>query len=109
MRRILRSLVRAVAFVLALIIAALSLYIAANYDDARRFPKIISAYYAKEACSCLYVLQRSEPQCHEMVRQYVPISSFRNDAASKKVSVRGLGRDSVAAFIDARHGCRLVE
>lgn len=109
MRRILRGIVRAIAFVLVFIALALALYIGANYDDARRFPKIISSYYAKEACTCLYVLQRSESQCHEMVRQYVPISSFQNDAASKKVHVRGLGQGSVATFIDVRHGCRLTE
>ena len=109
MRRLLRTLIKIVAAVLLFIVASLALYIGANYDDARRFPKIISAYYAKEACSCLYVLERNEAQCHEMVRQYVPISSFHNDSAAKRVSVRGLGRDSVAAFIDARHGCRLVE
>ena len=109
MRRAILTLAKVAAGVLLLVIAALALYIGANYEDARRFPKIISAYYAKEACSCLYVLGRDEAQCHEMVRQYVPISSFHNDGAAKKVRVRGLGRDSVAAFIDARHGCRLVE
>lgn len=109
MRRLAVTVIRGVAFVLACGFVVLALYIAANYEDARRFPKIISSYYAKEACSCLYVLERSEPQCHEMVRQYVPISSFRNDAATKKVFVRGLGRASAAAFIDARRGCRLVE
>jgi hypothetical protein len=107
--RALKLLGKLLAAIVLGIVVLLGVYIAANWQDARNFPKIISSYYAKEACSCLYVLERDEAQCHEMVRQYVPISAFENDKAGRKVSVRGLGRRSVAAYIDDRHGCRLTE
>lgn len=107
--RAIKLLLKIVGAIVLFIFVALGLYIGANWQDARNFPKIISAYYAKEACSCLYVLTRDEPQCHEMVRQYVPISSFENDRAGRRVVVRGLGRRSVATFVDERHGCKLTE
>ena len=107
--RALKLVAKLIGVVVLGVVAILGIYIAANWQDARNFPKIISSYYAKEACSCIYVLERDEAQCHEMVRQYVPISSFQNDRASRKISVRGLGRQSVASYIDERHGCRLTE
>lgn len=109
MPRIIKTIAKVVLAAVLGIIAMLAIYIAANWQDARNFPTIISAYYAKEACTCLYVLLREESQCHEMVRQYVPISSFENDKAARQVRVRGLGRRSVATFVDARHGCRLTD
>lgn len=109
MRRIIRIFLRLVALALLLVVGVLGFEIVTNWQAAKSFPKIISAYYAKEACSCLYVLERSEAQCHEMVRQYLPISSFHNDTAARRITVTGLGRKSVAAVVDARRGCRLIE
>lgn len=109
MRRIIRILMRIVTLAILLVMGVLAFEIATNWQAAKNFPKIISAYYAKEACTCLYVLERSEPQCHEMVRQYIPISSFQNDSSARRVTVTGLGRKSVAAVVDERRGCRLIE
>lgn len=98
------------AFALVLLLGlGLGVYIAANWQDARQFPKIISAYYAKEACTCLFVLEREEAQCHEMVRQYIPISQFSYDRAAQQVQVRGLGRSSTARYRGGRLGCQLAE
>ena len=109
MKRALRTFSKLVGAIVLAIFCALGIYIAANWQEARVFPRIISAYYAKEACSCIYVLGRDETQCHEMVRQYVPIAAFENDKNARVIRVRGLGRQSIARFIDDRHGCRLVE
>ena len=71
------------------------------------FPGIISAYTAKEYCSCRYVMLNSADYCRSYVKQYVP-SSLLDDPANKRVSADGLGRSSVAAWQGERQGCRLL-
>ena len=63
------------------------------------FPDIISAYTAKEYCSCRYVMDNPADYCLAYVKQYVPISSFVDDAATKQVQVSGLGRRNSAAWL----------
>ena len=72
------------------------------------FPDIISAYTAKEYCSCRYVMDNPADYCLAYVKQYVPISSFVDDAARKQVSVSGLGRSNTAAWLSQRQGCQLL-
>ncbi|PTT97006.1 amidase [Pseudomonas sp. HMWF031] len=71
------------------------------------FPDIISAYTAKEYCSCRYVMNNGPEYCRGYVKQWVPISGFTDDAASKSVTVSGLGRSNSAVWIGERQGCRL--
>jgi hypothetical protein len=72
----------------------------------RAFPGIISAYTAKEYCSCRYVMNNSEAYCRGYVRQYLP-SPLTDDALHKVVTASGLGRSSIAAWLGPRQGCRL--
>ncbi|WP_347929154.1 amidase [Pseudomonas helvetica] len=71
------------------------------------FPDIISAYTAKEYCSCRYVENNPADYCQGYVTQYVPVSSFLDDAPNKRVTVSGMGRSHIAAWLGARQGCRL--
>ena len=71
------------------------------------FPDIISAYTAKEYCSCRYVMANDAGYCHGYVKQWLPISGFTDDAASKRVTVSGMGRSNSAVWIGERQGCRL--
>jgi hypothetical protein len=71
------------------------------------FPDIISAYTAKEYCSCRYVMNNPAAYCQGYVKQYLPTSGFVDDAASKRVTVGGLGRSNSAAWVGERQGCRL--
>ena len=72
------------------------------------FPDIISAYTAKEYCSCRYVMDNPADYCLAYVKQYVPTSSFVDDAAHKQVSFSGLGRSNTAAWLSQRQGCQLL-
>ena len=72
------------------------------------FPDIISAYTAKEYCSCRYVMDNPADYCLAYVKQYVPTSRFVDDAAHKQVSVSGLGRSNTAAWLSQRQGCQLL-
>ncbi|MBV6822603.1 amidase [Pseudomonas sp. PD9R] len=71
------------------------------------FPDIISAYTAKEYCSCRYVMHNNAEYCHGYVKQWVPTSGFTDDAASKRITVSGLGRSNSAVWIGEHQGCRL--
>ena len=73
------------------------------------FPDIISAYTAKEYCSCRYVMDNPADYCVSYAKQYVPLSGFFDDAQSKRVTASGLGRSNTAVWIGPREGCRLLE
>ncbi|EJM64753.1 hypothetical protein PMI30_03559 [Pseudomonas sp. GM50] len=71
------------------------------------FPDIISAYTAKEYCSCRYVMNNPAEYCQGYVKQYLPTSGFVDDAASKRVTISGMGRSNSAVWVGERQGCRL--
>lgn len=71
------------------------------------FPEIISTYTAKEYCSCRYVMINDADYCRGYVQQWLPISGFTDDTASKRITVSGLGRSNSATWLGERQGCRL--
>ncbi len=73
----------------------------------RAFPRIISAYTAKEYCSCRYVMNNAADYCLGYVKQAVPISHFVDDPSRRRVSAEGLGHGSAAVWVGEREGCRL--
>lgn len=94
----------------ALVLLLLALITTAwqNRVHLAAFPGIIGAYTAKEYCSCRYVMGNSADYCRAYTQQYVPISGFLDDEASKRVTARGLGSTQTAAWLGAREGCRLM-
>ncbi|MEN2395778.1 amidase [Pseudomonas halotolerans] len=73
----------------------------------RAFPDIISAYTAKEYCSCRYVMEQPTDYCHGYVKQWVPISDLFESPEAKRITVAGLGRSNSARWMGERQGCRL--
>jgi hypothetical protein len=71
------------------------------------FPDIISAYTAKEYCSCRYVMNNDSEYCRGDVKQWLPTSQFTDDPASKTITVSGMGRSNRAQWQSERSGCRL--
>lgn len=72
------------------------------------FPGILSAYSAKEYCSCRFVMGFTEAYCRGYVEQYLPLGRLEEDSARRLVSAEGLGRRNQAAWQDGREGCRLL-
>jgi hypothetical protein len=72
------------------------------------FPDILSAYSAKEYCSCRYVMEHSGEYCQGYVKQYLPLSSLVEDPQQRRVVAHGLGRSNTAAWVGPRQGCRLI-
>ncbi|MFJ3482275.1 amidase [Pseudomonas sp. NPDC090202] len=71
------------------------------------FPSIISAYTAKEYCSCRYVMNQPVDYCQGYVKQWLP-ASLHEDAAARLISSSGMGRDSRAQWLGPHQGCRLL-
>jgi len=99
---------RPFASLLALLVILLLALCWSKRTALAAFPDIISAYTAKEYCSCRYVMDNPADYCLAYVKQYVPISSFVDDAATKQVHVSGLGRSNSAAWLSPRQGCQLL-
>lgn len=74
----------------------------------RDFTHIISSYYAKELCTCLFVIEQKEETCHTIVRQYVPISEVLVDREARTVTTSGLFQTNRARFEGPQLGCTLV-
>jgi hypothetical protein len=70
------------------------------------FPSIISAYTAKEYCSCRFVMKAPVDYCHRYVKQWLP-STINEDSLSKRITATGMGRESTAQWEGPRQGCRL--
>ena len=72
------------------------------------FPGILSAYSAKEYCSCRYVMGFEAAYCQGYVKQYLPLSELHDEPQNRRVEARGLGRQSSAIWLGPREGCRLL-
>lgn len=101
MKKILKRLGQAMGLILLLIGA----YLAINYKHTAAFPRIISAFYAKEFCSCFFVTEGDEKQCHNFARQWVPTQSFVLDQEKRTVTVKGLYVTTTARFTGDKYGC----
>jgi hypothetical protein len=93
---------------LILLLLALSGWLWYERVNLQAFPDIISAYTAKEYCSCRYVAGNPGDYCLGYVKQYVPTSAFTDDPEKRLVTASGLGRTHSAQWLDKRQGCRLT-
>ena len=80
-----------------------------NWTHLRAFPGVLPAFYAKEFCSCRFVMGQSPDYCHAYARQYVPISAFTLDETARRVTVRATGVTRSARWTGPREGCRLED
>lgn len=103
MKRILKRILQAVG----LIVLVTVLYLTANFRHTAAFPKIISAFYSKEFCSCYFVTEGKTEQCHNFARQWIPIQGFTLDQEKRSVTVKGLFVTSTARYTGDRYGCVL--
>lgn len=71
------------------------------------FARVLSANYAKEMCSCLFVSELSTEHCEDYSSQYVTPAGHEVNLNSKFVRAWGWGKESQANWISPREGCRL--
>ncbi|MNO54139.1 hypothetical protein D3C76_446040 [compost metagenome] len=72
------------------------------------FPGMLSAYSAKEYCSCRYVMGFDPTYCQGYVKQWLPLSLLDDNHQQRRVTAEGLGRRNQAQWLGAREGCRLL-
>jgi hypothetical protein len=89
------------------LVVALGVLVAHNWQDVRAFPGILPAFYAKEFCSCRFVVGQSVSFCHDYARQWLPITSFHLSEPKRCITVTALGQTRSAGFLNHREGCRL--
>lgn len=72
--------------------------------------KLVTAYTAKDACSCLFVAEREEAFCREWVKASPAVARLTIDPEKKVVETSALLLwGARARFVDARTGCVLEE
>lgn len=98
---------RAFGCLLLLVVLTMAALAWQNRIALQSFPSIISAYTAKEYCSCRYVMDNPADYCAGYVKQWLP-SSLTDDAEHKRVTSSGLGRTSSAVWKTPRQGCQLL-
>jgi hypothetical protein len=94
--------------VLLLVIVALLGWAWLERQALADFPGILSAYSAKEYCSCRFVMGFDKVYCQGYVKQWLPLSLLEENSQQQRVTAEGLGRRSQAAWQGAREGCRLL-
>ncbi|MFZ5629632.1 MAG: hypothetical protein ACOY5B_10920 [Spirochaetota bacterium] len=102
-----RKITRRILQLLGLALLGVVLFLAVNYRHTAAFPRIISSFYSKEFCSCYFVTEGTEEQCHNFARQWVPIQSFTLDKEKRTVTVKGLFATTTARYTGDRYGCIL--
>ncbi|GAB4444022.1 MAG: hypothetical protein OHK0011_26200 [Turneriella sp.] len=102
-----RKIGKRILQLLAIVILGVVMFIAVNYKHVAAFPRIISSFYSKEFCSCYFVTEGTEEQCHNFARQWVPIQSFALDKEKRTVTVKGLFVTTTARYTGDRYGCIL--
>jgi hypothetical protein len=93
--------------VLGLLLVLVAVYLVINFKHTAAFPKIISAFYSKEFCSCFFVTEGTVDECHNFARQWVPIQSFDLDREKRSVTVKGMFVTTTARYTGDRYGCVL--
>ena len=91
------------------LLALAAVLVAANWTHLRAFPGVLPAFYAKEFCSCRYVMGQGDGYCHAYATQWLPISTFALDDPARRVTVRATGVTRSARWLGVREGCRLED
>jgi hypothetical protein len=69
---------------------------------------LVTAYTAKDACSCLFVMEREEEFCRAFVRASPPVAHLTIDMEHKAVESSALLLWGARAhYVDAHEGCVL--
>ncbi len=77
--------------------------------EGTSWAKLSASYYAKEFCSCIFVVAQSEKVCKRNVKQVPLFTGLRIDRKRREIQARSFFAYSYARYENKRHGCILVE
>jgi hypothetical protein len=95
-----------------LLAALLSLLTACKSGGRRTYEnndlQLVTAYTAKDACTCLFVMEREEEFCRAFVKASPPVARLTIDTEQKAVESSALLLwGARARYVDAHDGCVL--
>jgi hypothetical protein len=96
---------------LAVLLSALGAGLASCERGGRRIYdnnelELVTAYTAKDACSCLFVMEREEASCRAWVKASPAVAQLRIDTEQKVVETSALLLwGARARYVDERSGC----
>lgn len=73
------------------------------------FFKVVSSSFAKEFCSCLYVVKQTEAYCKAYAKQIIPVSKYSINQEKKSIEAWGLGYSTRVSFLGDKKGCQILE
>ena len=79
--------------------------------DYLKVPELIRALYAKELCTCIFVLERNLADCKDDLKQSLPILPFSSIDEKKKIVSATFTElsHSKAIYNGSRLGCTLIK
>jgi hypothetical protein len=70
--------------------------------------ELLTAYTAKQTCSCVFVMKRSDAFCTAWTKEAPDVKTATIDRENKRVETQALNLwGARARYVDARHGCVL--
>ena len=91
------------------VLVSLSLFMLFAVIRSMSFPKVLSSYYSKEVCSCLFVVKQSEKYCNKLGAQVLPNWFIDIDKNKKQVSAWGLFHFTKARYLSPSEGCKITD
>ena len=73
------------------------------------FPKVVSAFYSQEYCSCRFIENRDDKFCHWYASQMIPIFSREIDERNKLITSSSVGLTTSAKYLNVKMGCQIIE
>ena len=88
-----------------------STFKSAPISDYLKLPELIRSLYAKELCSCTFVLGRTLDQCKDDLKQSLPLLPFATINAKTKTVTATLTQlvHSTAQYYGPKRGCTLLK
>lgn len=111
----LRKLFWIFVVITVLFVGFLGSVLALNARYVNRMSYIIPAFYAKEMCSCLYVVGQKEEICHHYAGETLAmVGHIELDHENKTVIAEGvgfwmgMGQRVKGKYVNERFGCKII-
>ncbi|MDC1175092.1 hypothetical protein OAT67_06840 [Bacteriovoracaceae bacterium] len=72
------------------------------------FPKVIPTTFAKDYCSCRYVVGQSKEYCLMYSKQIISPTSWSENPTEKVVVANFITKEAIVKYESKRYGCRIV-
>lgn len=103
-----RKIFKISVVVFALLMLGAGAWLAQQPRSVIEVASIPSRYYAKETCTCRFVLELPEEFCTKEVKEFIPSGKIEVDTDQRVVTSSKFFRKSIARWISKIEGCRVI-